>query len=55
MGGLGIEVLRLIRIAIGPLQLGNLAKGKVRELTAEKITAIARAGTPVPQHAKARA
>jgi 23S rRNA pseudouridine2605 synthase len=31
--GLGIEVLRLIRISIGPLQLGKLAKGEVRALT----------------------
>ncbi len=31
---LNIEVLRLIRIAIGPLVLGELAKGCVRELTA---------------------
>ena len=28
-----IEVLRLIRVAIGPLPLGNLTKGKLRELT----------------------
>jgi 23S rRNA pseudouridine2605 synthase len=28
----GIEVLRLVRIAIGPLRLGDLEKGKVREL-----------------------
>jgi 23S rRNA pseudouridine2605 synthase len=35
---LGIEVLRLIRVAIGPLTLGQLAKGKSRVLaTAEKI------------------
>lgn len=35
---LGIEVLRLIRVAIGPLVLGPLAKGKSRALTAtEKI------------------
>jgi len=35
--GLGIEVLRLIRIAVGPLQLGPLAKGHSRALTpAEK-------------------
>jgi 23S rRNA pseudouridine2605 synthase len=34
---LGIEVLRLIRVAIGPLALGPLAKGKSRALaTAEK-------------------
>ncbi len=30
---LGIEVLRLVRVAIGPLQLGDLAKGKHRALT----------------------
>ena len=29
---LGIEVLRLVRVAIGPLVLGELAKGAVREL-----------------------
>jgi len=29
----GIEVLRLVRVAIGPIQLGDLAKGKVRPLT----------------------
>lgn len=34
---LGIEVLRLIRVAIGPLALGDLPKGKSRPLTpAEK-------------------
>jgi 23S rRNA pseudouridine2605 synthase len=32
----GVEVLRLIRLAIGPLALGDLAKGDVRELTAEE-------------------
>jgi 23S rRNA pseudouridine2605 synthase len=36
---LGIEVLRLIRVAIGSLALGDLAKGAVRPLTGdEKIT-----------------
>ena len=35
---LGIEVLRLVRVAIGPLALGDLPKGAHRELTpAEKI------------------
>jgi 23S rRNA pseudouridine2605 synthase len=34
---LGVEVLRLVRVAIGPLALGDLAKGAVRQLTfAEK-------------------
>lgn len=32
----GIEVLRLIRIAIGNLELGDLAKGKWRHLKAEE-------------------
>ena len=32
--GLNIQVLRLIRIAIGPLVLGDLPKGMARELTA---------------------
>jgi 23S rRNA pseudouridine2605 synthase len=36
---LGIEVLRLVRVAIGPLALGPLAKGKSRKLTpSEKLT-----------------
>jgi 23S rRNA pseudouridine2605 synthase len=36
---LGIEVLRLIRVAIGPLTLGDLPKSAVRRLTAdEKLT-----------------
>jgi 23S rRNA pseudouridine2605 synthase len=33
----GIEVKRLIRIAIGRLQLGDLAKGSARHLTAEEV------------------
>jgi len=37
MNVLGIEVLRLVRVAIGPLALGDLPKGTVRRLTsAEK-------------------
>lgn len=36
LSALGIEVLRLVRIAIGPLELGDLPKGAVRELTNEE-------------------
>jgi 23S rRNA pseudouridine2605 synthase len=36
LAGLNIEVLRLIRIAIGPLALGDLPKGKIRELNREE-------------------
>jgi len=33
----GVGVLRLIRVAIGSVELGDLAKGKARELTLEEI------------------
>lgn len=36
LSALGIEVLRLVRIAIGPLHLGDLPKGSVRQLTAQE-------------------
>jgi 23S rRNA pseudouridine2605 synthase len=36
LAGCGVEVLRLIRVAIGPLQLGELAKGDSRFLTPEE-------------------
>ena len=37
---LGIEVLRLLRVAIGPLSLGDLAKGQVRSLTPDEKVAL---------------
>lgn len=44
---MGIEVLRLVRIAIGPLALGDLPKGKVRELTSSEKSALdAKLGQP---------
>jgi len=33
LAALGVQVLRLIRISIGPLELGSLKKGSVRPLT----------------------
>jgi 23S rRNA pseudouridine2605 synthase len=36
MEAVGVEVLRLVRVAIGPLQLGDLAKGGHRVLTADE-------------------
>jgi 23S rRNA pseudouridine2605 synthase len=38
----GIEVLRLVRVAVGPLILGNLAKGASRALSSEEKRAIDR-------------
>jgi 23S rRNA pseudouridine2605 synthase len=40
---LGIEVLRLIRVAIGPLTLGEMPKGASRQLTAEEKLTLDRA------------
>ena len=33
----GVDVLRLVRVAIGPLQLGLLGKGEARELTSAEM------------------
>ena len=37
---LDIEVLRLVRVAIGPLVLGTLAKGAWRKLTSDEVRAL---------------
>lgn len=36
MEAMDVEVLRLVRVAVGPLLLGDLAKGEHRSLTAEE-------------------
>jgi 23S rRNA pseudouridine2605 synthase len=36
MESVGVEVLRLIRVGIGSLQLGDLPKGKHRSLTTDE-------------------
>ena len=43
LGALGVDVLRLVRVAIGPLSLGQLSKGSVRALTDEEKQTIDRA------------
>ena len=40
LAALGIEVLRLVRVAIGPLELGQLPKGKFRHLTLAEVKAL---------------
>jgi 23S rRNA pseudouridine2605 synthase len=45
---LGIEVLRLVRVAIGPLTLGNLASGAYRPLTSEEKSGIDSAMKQLP-------
>jgi 23S rRNA pseudouridine2605 synthase len=43
LDALGVEVLRLVRVAIGPLQLGELSKGEHRALRPEEKAALDRA------------
>lgn len=40
LAALGFDVLRLIRVAIGPLTLGELAKGQWRRLSADEISSL---------------
>lgn len=42
----GVETLRLVRVAIGPLALGTLAKGEWRHLTDEEVYDLERASHP---------
>jgi 23S rRNA pseudouridine2605 synthase len=48
MKELGIEVLRLVRVAIGPLVLGELAKGASRRLSSAEKQAVERAMRGAP-------
>lgn len=41
--GLGVEVLRLIRVSIGPLQLGELGKGQNRKLSPDEVALLSEA------------
>jgi len=40
LAALGLDVLRLIRVAIGPLALGELAKGQWRQLSDDEVRAL---------------
>jgi 23S rRNA pseudouridine2605 synthase len=42
LAALGFEVLRLVRVAIGPLQLGGLAKGRWRHLDPAEVAQLRR-------------
>ena len=41
----GHKVLRLTRVAVGPVRLGSLSKGEVRRLTHEEIKSLRREGS----------
>jgi 23S rRNA pseudouridine2605 synthase len=55
LDALGIETLRLVRVAIGPLELGTLAKGSCRELSAAEKRALGSAISVTKTRAAARA
>ena len=48
LAGLGVEVLRLVRVAIGPLPLGKLPKGAHRALTVEELHSLNHAMSHAP-------
>ena len=43
LAAVGLPVARLVRLRVGPVKLGNLAPGALRELTPEEIRSLARA------------
>ncbi|TAL89414.1 MAG: rRNA pseudouridine synthase [Rhodanobacter sp.] len=45
LAALGFDVMRLIRVAIGPLLLGELAKGQWRRLSADEVHSLAPSST----------
>ncbi len=49
LAALGVNVLRLVRVAIGPLQLGTLAKGKYRQLSETERRALEVASAILPE------
>ena len=51
----GHRVVRLQRVAFGPLTLGDLAPGAHRRLTAAEISALSRAAGPAPRPGRHRA
>lgn len=53
LAALGVEVLRLVRVAVGPLRLGKLAKGLHRGLTRDEKLALDRAMAGLKSHVSA--
>jgi 23S rRNA pseudouridine2605 synthase len=49
---LGVEVLRLVRVAVGPLSLGDLGKGAARALTPAEKASLDRAMDSVERNAQ---
>ena len=54
LAALGIDVVRLVRVAIGPLPLGSLPKGALRPLTPEEVDRLAQRASPPAPAARTR-
>jgi 23S rRNA pseudouridine2605 synthase len=54
LSALGVNVLRLMRVAVGSLKLGSLAKGQTRTLTADEIQSLASAASTAATSASTR-
>jgi len=48
LAALDVSVLRLVRVAIGPLRLGELGKGQWRMLTVNEVDSLKRGGVTAP-------
>lgn len=48
LAGFDVSVLRLVRVAIGAIELGDLPKGRWRELTVAEISSLSRPGAGRP-------
>jgi 23S rRNA pseudouridine2605 synthase len=55
LDSLGVGVLRLVRVAVGPLQLGELPKGQIRFLSVEEVNLLRRSSTLPAECARPRA
>jgi 23S rRNA pseudouridine2605 synthase len=51
-GAVGLPVTRLLRVRIGPLRLGGLAPGEIRELEADEVLALGRAAAKGERRAR---
>jgi 23S rRNA pseudouridine2605 synthase len=54
LAALGVGVLRLVRVAIGPVQLGTLPKGAFRQLTAAEVAALSKGASPAGSGGRTR-
>ena len=43
LAAVGLPVVRLIRVRVGPVRLGRMRPGEIRELSGEEVRALARA------------